>query len=252
MTSQQMQDIKQAIVVALKENKSPNEMASKICLPEDTIIEGDILLEKDARIAALSFLPSLFKAIDPQWKCNILSKEGTASLKGTIPNRMKRKDRSILAGKKTSLNLLQNACSIATPTSKYINEVKGYNYAIFDAHKTIPTVRTLAKYAVNLGAGEHQSFNLEKPFLIKKNHSQLLKKSGKHPNSKIEMEVDSMSTDTMKVCPRRNNAKAYLASSGETNKKKLKAITQTCLGEVSIKSLTHSAPATDLDLKVIT
>ena len=251
MTSQQMQDIKQAIVVALRENKSPNEMASKTCLPAETIIEADILLQKDESIAELSFLPLLFKAIDPECKFNILTQDGTASLTGTILPRMKRKDRSILAGEQTSLNLLQNACSIATLTSEYINKVKGYNYAILNAHKTIPTVRALAKYVVKIGSGENQIFNLQEPFLIKKNHIQVLKKSGEHPNSKIEIEVDSISTDTMKVCARRNNAKAYLESSGETNKKKLKAITQTCLGESSIKSLTHSNPATGLHVKVI-
>src|SRR5207248_7394221 len=78
--------------------------------------------------------------------------------------------RSVLTAERTSLNLLQRMCGIATLTRQYVDRVQGTQARIIDTRKTVPGLRVLDKYAVRCGGGMNHRMGLFDGVLIKNNH----------------------------------------------------------------------------------
>ena len=78
--------------------------------------------------------------------------------------------RSLLAGERVILNLIQRMSGIATQTYQAVQLVKGTTAHICDTRKTMPGLRMLDKYAVRTGGAYNHRSGLYDAIMLKDNH----------------------------------------------------------------------------------
>jgi nicotinate-nucleotide pyrophosphorylase (carboxylating) len=192
--------------------------------------------------------------------------------------------RSILAGERTALNLLQRLSGVATATRNMVNVLKGGNTRLLDTRKTAPGLRMLDKAAVRHGGGCSHRNGLYDMILIKDTHikcaggvkSALVKAlawRGGAAEPLIEIEVqsvagflealalgpdrimlDNMSPDEIEQCVEGRNASnkdIKLEASGNVSLSTLPALAATGVDFVSSGAITHSAAALDIHLVMV-
>jgi nicotinate-nucleotide pyrophosphorylase (carboxylating) len=282
MTEQYIQDIKHAIVIALREDRARDDITSEACLPEEAVVKAEIILKQKAKIAGLKFIPWVFEAIDSEVKCEILVEEGSEVEPGTVLAILKGKARSLLCAERVALNIVQHASGVATLASDYVKEIGDLSCDILDTRKTLPGLRALQKYAVRIGGGKNHRFHLQEAFLIKSNHIKVLQKyydspiseaitkaRNLQPDAKIEIEVenvkmlkealeagadlillDDMTIELMKECVEIAGGRAYLEASGNMSLTRLREAALSGINGISIGALTHSAPAIAISLRI--
>ena len=200
-------------------------------------------------------------------------KEGSKIKNKQIIVEIKGNAKNILTAERVALNFLSHVSGIATQTYKFVKEV-GKNTKICCTRKTIPGLRILQKYGVNLGGGHNHRFNLSDEYLIKDNHianSNLRKLviKAKKNNKKITVEIDNlsqlkkiidlkfntvlfdnMSIKNLKKGVRLVGNKYETEASGNVNLKNIRKIASTGINRISIGRLTHSVSALDIKLEI--
>ena len=104
-----------------------------------------------------------------------------------------------MIAERVALNFLSHISGIATKTYQFV-KLAGKKTKICCTRKTIPNLRVIQKYAVQLGGGINHRFNLSDEYLIKDNHIAssdlitLVTKAIKNKKGKkITVEVDNLS-----------------------------------------------------------
>jgi nicotinate-nucleotide pyrophosphorylase (carboxylating) len=187
-----------------------------------------------------------------------------------------------LTYERTALNFLQRLAGIATLTRRFVDAVAGTHAVILDTRKTTPGWRQLEKYAVRCGGGSNHRFGLHDMFLIKENHIaaagdiaaavQKCRAYARAQNAHLKIEVETKNLKEVEACLRLDvdrimldnmplqemrNAVALAAgripleASGNVNLETVRAIAATGVDFISIGALTHSAPAMDFSLLLI-
>ena len=85
----------------------------------------------------------------------------------------------ILRAERPLLNLLQRASGIATATRAYVDAVAGTRCRILHTRKTAPGLRALDVAAVLAGGGERHRMDLSHEVMVKDNHWQAVRRSGR-------------------------------------------------------------------------
>jgi nicotinate-nucleotide pyrophosphorylase (carboxylating) len=188
--------------------------------------------------------------------------------------------RELLGAERTLLNFLTHLSGIATTTRTWVDAVSGTGCAVRDTRKTIPGLRQLEKYAVRCGGGLNHRMGLGDAALIKDNH--VLAAGGvakaidavraAAPTLPMEVECDDLAQvdealaagaelillDNMglpdlraavalaKACP-----SARLEASGGLRLDTARAVAETGVHFISVGALTHSSPALDLGLDML-
>lgn len=75
-----------------------------------------------------------------------------------------------VTGERLALNLLHRASSVATATSKLVEQTSPHGIKVLDTRKTSPGLRELEKYAVTVGGGSNHRFSQVDTWMIKDNH----------------------------------------------------------------------------------
>jgi nicotinate-nucleotide pyrophosphorylase (carboxylating) len=283
------QEIRHLIRHALDEDLGHGDITSMACLPETATASGIFMLKESGVIAGLPTLPILFGLIDPELEISYLAQEGSFQKVGSHIAKVTGSLRSILAGERVALNLLQHASGVATITSEYVKRTAGLKCDILDTRKTIPGLRSLEKYAVAVGGGKNHRSNLSDCFLIKSSHLAYLTPGERHPiteaiekikefrtsphaNMPIEIQIDTlshleealkhdfraillrnMSIDELELAIamiHKTNKKAYIAYSGGVNLETVRSIAETGVSGISVSSITHSVPGIDIGLRL--
>ena len=172
-------------------------------------------------------------------------------------------------------------------TWQFVQLTQGTKAGIFDTRKTIPGLRSLAKYAVVCGGGQNHRIGLFDAILIKDNHiahipleqlGEALKVSfaaarqSENPPKFIEVEVDNleqlkrvldcgvdmvlldnMDNDTLKQAVAIRDELAptvQLEASGTVNLSTVADIAKTGVDRISVGAITHSAPTLDIGLDI--
>ena len=182
--------------------------------------------------------------------------------------------RNILIAERVALNFLSHISGIATKTNKFV-KLAGKRSKICCTRKTIPNLRVIQKYAVELGGGTNHRFNLSDEYLIKDNHiassdiRNLVSLAIKNKKGrKITVEVDNLKQlktimglkfdtvlfDNMTIKSLKAGvkiAKKYYETeaSGNVSLKTVKSISATGVERISVGSITHSVSAVDLKLE---
>ncbi|MCL4536558.1 MAG: carboxylating nicotinate-nucleotide diphosphorylase [Nitrospirae bacterium] len=270
--------LKETIRIAIYEDIGHGDITSLLIVPKGKKAKANIIAKEDIILAGVPFIKEVFNAIDPGVEIQIFFDEGSCVKKGDIIAKISGSARSLLAGERISLNILQRISGIATMTNQYVKKVNGLPVKIADTRKTIPGMRLMEKYGVRIGGGVNHRFGLYDGILIKDNHIKVaggvkraieLAKKGHHL-LKIEVEVknldelkealdagadvimlDNMSITDMKKAVKIAKGKAILEASGNVNLENIRSIAETGVDIISIGALTHSARAVDTSMKIV-
>jgi len=221
----------------------------------------------------------VFRKLDPWVQFTLLAHDGSRVQSGSIIAQVQGKTRALLAGERVALNVMQHLSGIATHTARFVEVLKGSRAEILDTRKTLPGLRALEKYAVRMGGGRNHRFGLYDGILIKDNHiaaaggiikamADIRKKV--HPLLKIEVEVksldevrealaagatmlllDNMPPNLMKQAVSIVGGRVLVEASGNVTLDTVKEIGETGVDFISSGSLTHSAPAADISMRII-
>jgi nicotinate-nucleotide pyrophosphorylase (carboxylating) len=270
--------IRKLIEEALFEDIGPGDITSDAVIPDEASATAEIVAKQDMVVAGVLIARETFRKLDPWIQFTPLAHDGSSVKSGSIIAQVQGKTRALLAGERVALNLIQHLSGIATHTAKFVEALKGSRAEILDTRKTLPGLRALEKYAVRMGGGRNHRFGLYDGILIKDNHiaaaGGIIKamagiRRKVHPLLKIEVEVktldevreamaagatmlllDNMPPGVMKQAVSIVGGRVLVEASGNVTLETVKAIAETGVDFISSGSLTHSAPAADISMKI--
>jgi nicotinate-nucleotide pyrophosphorylase (carboxylating) len=267
------------IDLALGEDMPGGDVTSRSVVAPEQRATGILLAKANGVISGLNVARAVFQRVDPTIQFEPLVQDGESFAAMTPIARVSGSARSILAGERTALNLLQHLSGVATVTSRYTAAVAGTRSRVVDTRKTTPGLRALEKAAVRDGGGQNHRFGLTDGILIKDNHLAAVGGSDRVTRAiararqnaphtlRIEVEVttldefrealqagadiimlDNMDLETMRQAVAENNGRALLEASGGVTLDTIGDIARTGVDLISVGALTHSAPALDISL----
>lgn len=225
----------------------------------------------DAVLAACGLPPFTWTATDG----DLVRAGGIATVQGSL--------RGILRAERPLLNLLQRASGIATLTRRVVREVEGTSCRILHTRKTTPGLRHLEIAAVLHGGGSAHRSNLADTVLVKDNHWQALRASGRTLRDALDaarasgarglqVEVESLDqlreaceagatrllvdnqsprvVETWGAEARRLRSGVEIEASGGITLATVRDYALAGADYVSLGFLTHSVPSADLGLEV--
>ncbi|HEC91671.1 MAG TPA: carboxylating nicotinate-nucleotide diphosphorylase [Candidatus Atribacteria bacterium] len=271
--------IDKIIEQALLEDIGTGDITTDSIIPYNLKTKGVIKTKEEGVIAGLDIAKLVFKKLDSNIIFQENIEDGTKVSQNKILAEITGPARIMLKGERVALNFLQRMSGIATTTSKFYEEIKGFPVRIADTRKTTPGLRILEKYAVRMGGGSNHRFGLYDAVLIKDNHIAVAGNIKSAVNSvrkqiphtiKIEVEVenlsqlqealemkvdivmlDNMSLDMMKKAVKMAKGKTLIEASGGITLKNVREIAQTGVDLISVGALTHSVKALDISMEVI-
>ncbi len=270
--------LKELIATALAEDLGSGDITSEATIPRESVSLAVMLAKQDMVLAGLDFSREVFHHLDPDIQFTSLVKDGDRIGAGTEIAKLSGNTRALLAGERVALNLLQHLSGIATITAKYVEQVKGLKVQVLDTRKTLPGLRLFEKYAVRMGGGSNHRMGLYDGVLIKDNHIKAaggitkavesVRQSGQNI-LKIEVEtktldevrealaakadiimLDNMRSDLMRAAVQLIGGRAFVEASGNVTLETIRSIAETGVDSISSGSLTHSAPAADISMKI--
>jgi len=272
------QDIKKLIEDALVEDIGHGDVTSEAVILEGASSTAEIIAKQDLVLAGVLVAREVFRILDPQAQFTAFFRDGERIAPGSVIAQVQGGTRTLLAGERVALNLLQHLSGIATTTARFVDALKGTRAEILDTRKTLPGLRTLEKYAVRTGGGRNHRFGLYDGVLIKDNHIKAAGGIAKamagvtkkvHPLLKIEVEVktldevrealaagatmimfDNMPPALMKQAVDIVGGRVPVEASGNVTLDNVRAIAETGVDFISSGSLTHSSPAADISMKL--
>ena len=266
--------IRSTVKLALNEDLFPSGDITSNLLENNKIVKFRLISNQDAVIGGLLFAKHAFSLVDKKIKFIIKKKDGSFVKKKSLIATVQGKAQNILIAERVALNYLSHISGIATKTNQFV-KLAGKKCRICCTRKTIPNLRVIQKYAVQLGGGTNHRFNLSDEFLIKDNHiassniTKLVSSAIKDKNGKkITVEVDNLKQlknimglrfnrvlfDNMNLKNLRLGVKLVkkyyeTEASGNVSLKTVKSIAATGVDRISVGSITHSASAIDFKLE---
>jgi nicotinate-nucleotide pyrophosphorylase (carboxylating) len=267
------------IDLALREDIGGGDITSLATVPADVQAQGTLLAKAPGVISGLEVAGEVFQRVDPAVIFTPLVHDGQQVAAMTPIATVGGPARSLLAGERVALNLLQRLSGVATVTARYVDAVRGTRARIVDTRKTTPGLRALEKAAVRHGGGHNHRFGLTDGVLIKDNHLAavggpqrvaraitMAREAAPH-TLRVEVEVttlqelaealeagadivmlDNMDTETMREAVAMTDGRALLEASGGVTLDTVAGIAATGVDLISVGALTHSAPALDISL----
>jgi nicotinate-nucleotide pyrophosphorylase (carboxylating) len=274
------------VQVAIAEDLgTAGDITSRALVPDSQLGAAALVARESGVVAGLEAARISFARVDGtlswEWDC----RDGTVVQPGMRLARVSGRLRSLLAGERTALNLLQRLSGVASTTRRFVDAVAGLPCKIYDTRKTTPGLRVLEKYAVRAGGGYNHRMGLHDAVLIKDNHLVAWRKQSKGKplsdivlaartaapaGTTIELEVDSieqleqsiagnpdiilldnMPLEQLQAAVGLRNRMApqiMLEASGGITIETVRRVAESGVDRISVGALTHSAPALDVAL----
>ena len=274
------------VSAALDEDHAATDLTTLWTVPAASIAEARIICKQEGTLAGIDFVKEVFRQVDPGLRVRAIARDGEAVRPDDIVAVIHGRARSLITGERTALNLLQRAAGIATRTQLLVDELDGTGILLRDTRKTAPGLRQLDKYAVRCGGGSNHRMGLDDMILLKENHLRAaggLKAavravrenlaSGAPGRLLIETEVTTLSEvaegldcevdwlllDNMSVTEMRRavalrderGSSTRLEASGNIDLANISAVSTTGVDAVAVGSVTHSAPALDFSMLIM-
>ncbi|MBI1290671.1 carboxylating nicotinate-nucleotide diphosphorylase [bacterium] len=206
----------------------------------------------------------------------ILKNDGAAVVSGDRVLELSGRVRSLLAGERTALNLLQQLSGVATLTAQLVAATSG-RIAVCDTRKTVPLWRDLQKYAVKCGGGTNHRMGLHDMVMLKDTHADgagsvreaLRRVSPLKPELRVAAEardlgevqqaldggadlimLDNMDRATMEEAVRLIAGRAQTEITGGITEESAGALADLGVDRISVGAVTHSARALDLSMRL--
>ena len=267
------------IDLALEEDLGAGDVTTQALIPPDLQGEAHLRAQQDLVVAGLPVAARVFRKVDASLVFEPQVAEGQEIAGGTVLARLSGPVAGILTGERTALNFLQRLSGIATFTRRMVSLIDGSAAALVDTRKTTPGWRALEKYAVRLGGARNHRAGLYDGVLIKNNHlaasasiTQAVQQARRHSHHllKIEVEVsdlagleealaagaevimlDNLDEAALKKAVAITAGRALLEASGSITAERLPRVAATGVNLISMGRLTHSAPAADINLRLV-
>lgn len=270
-----------SITQFLDEDLGRGDITTQSTVLEATRGRGKFLAKQEMIVAGLEVAETVFNCLDPELQIEAFVYEGELVKANTEIARLDGPAHILLVGERLALNLMQRMSGIATLTSKYVEAIAGTNARIVDTRKTMPGLRMIDKYAVQIGGGHNHRFGLDDGILIKDNHIMLaggietaVKRARDRAGHlhKIEVEVatfeqlqeainvgaDIIMLDNMNPIQvaeavqivRKTEKNILLEASGGITLENVADYAKAGVDLISIGAITHSAQAVDISFKI--
>jgi len=264
--------------LALQEDLGQGDITSLATIGEQATGLAQVRAKQDLIVSGATLIVPLWEIVDPEVSVVLKAQDGDRLAPGETLAEINGRVRSLLAGERTCLNFLCHLCGIATLTARYVAAVGSRKARILDTRKTTPGYRELDKEAVRHGGGINHRRGLYDQILIKDNHLEagggvtaaIEKARAYAPDLLIEVEVrnedelraaltaeadiillDNMNVEQIRRCVEVTAGRARLEVSGGVTLKQIPELAATGVDRISIGALTHSAPAADLHMKLV-
>ncbi len=275
-------DVLHLIDLALAEDRGPGDVTSRWVIPARTRVRAEIVAKAEGVIAGVTPARAVFLRLDPRVDSRVIADDGTRVAPGDVVLTLRGPGRAILTGERVALNFLQRLSGVASVTRCFVDAVAGTSARILDTRKTTPGWRSLEKAAVRAGGGENHRHGLYDAVLIKDNHIAIAGgideaiQRVRELNSKglpviveastlVDVDaalaagadrilLDNMDAATMREAVERARHQSdapALEASGNMTLDRIRAVAETGVDFISVGSLTHSAPALDLSLRIL-
>ncbi len=254
------------------------DLTTNIMIPEQAKADFVMNTRQNIVVAGIEIAAEVFRHMVPDARVKVLVKDGTHLKKGRSLMRVTGPGRGLLTTERTSLNVLQFMCGIATAVREYASLITHTNAQLIDTRKTIPGLRMLSKYAACVGGCRPHRLGLHDVVLIKDNHiavhGSITKAIGQARAvtpalTKIEVECDTltqvkeaaeagadvimfdnMSAEMMKKGIEIINGRSKTEASGGIRIDTIKEKAESGVDVISVGRMTQSAPAVDIGLDV--
>lgn len=260
---------------ALEEDVGSGDVTSEAIIPADRTAEAILLAKAELVAAGLDVAADVFAQVDPTVVWSGLVEDGRLLSPGTVMARIQGRATSILAAERTALNILQFMSGIATLTRRFVEAAAPL--VVLDTRKTLPGLRTLAKYAVVCGGGRNHRRGLYDAVLIKDNHIRvagsvgaavaLARAAGAPTPIEVETQsleqvdeaveagadvimLDNLDDTATAAAIARIGGRARVELSGNMTIERVRNLAASGADFVSVGALTHSAPAVDISLEI--
>lgn len=271
--------LRRLIREALEEDIGSGDVTTIAVLTGDETGTAEANAKEDIIVAGIDIFRDVFLLSDEDIRFVAERKDGQLINTSGVIAHISGKLASILTAERVALNIFQRMCGIATLTKKYVDAIRGTKARILDTRKTMPGLRELDKYAVKIGGGHNHRMGLYGGVLIKDNHisaaggiSNAVTRAQKYipPALKIEVEVknlteveealsagadiimlDNMNAEEMKQAVSLINGKALTEASGGVTLSNVREYAETGVDFISVGAITHSAPAADISLNIV-
>jgi len=275
--------IEEIVDRALVEDLGWGDATTEALIPGDQEGIASIMAKEEGVLAGIDIANKVFQRVDPALRVTILIADGSQINQGSIIAKVEGNVASILKAERVALNFLQRLSGIASETKRYVKAVEGLPVRIMDTRKTTPGLRSLEKYAVQVGGGQNHRMNLGDGILIKDNHLAALRSRGltlhevvakARQNAshqlKVEVEVktpqeaeeaaevganiimlDNMFLEDMRQAVKSIHGRALIEASGGITLDTVRAVAETGVDFISVGAVTHSAKALDISLELI-
>jgi nicotinate-nucleotide pyrophosphorylase (carboxylating) len=278
MDNVDLQLLRPSLLSALREDIGSGDLTSRAVVSTNARAMAHFTTKEAVVVAGIPVAQEMLGLVDTTIEFKTLESEGASVAPGTPIAEVRGSARSILTAERTSLNLLQRICGIATLTRRYVDRVQGTKARIVDTRKTAPGLRVLDKYAVTCGGGMNHRMGLFDGVLIKNNHlafhpsvNAAVRAARAHLGHLVKIEVEVRSLEELGIAleagadailldnfnPKQTrdavklvDGRAPLESSGGITLDTVRDFAEAGVDYISIGALTHSVAAVDIHLRV--
>lgn len=269
---------------AIAEDLGDGDRTGRWTVPAGAKGRAVIVSRADGVIYGTDLATSVFQRIDSSVDVAVRVGDGDAVVRDQVVLEMSGSLASILAAERTALNFLGRLSGVATAAQQYVAAVEGTGCGIADTRKTTPGWRGLEKAAAAAGGAMNHRAGLYDMVLIKENHiraagsvaaaleAALANARGEGIDVEIEVTtlselrealeagpdrilLDNMSPGMLReavgIVRRSAGAAPLLEASGGIDLDTVREVAETGVDYVSVGAITHSAPALDLSLQVV-
>jgi nicotinate-nucleotide pyrophosphorylase (carboxylating) len=279
MENVDLQLLSPLLLSALREDIGSGDITSRAAIPAGVKARARFTTKQALVVAGIPVAQEIIQLVDPALEFKTLEAEGASVAAATPIAEIRGSARSILTVERTSLNLLQRMCGIATLTRRYVERVEGTKARIVDTRKTAPGLRILDKYAVTCGGGMNHRMGLFDGVLIKNNHlafhasvDAAIRSARAHLGHLVKIEVEIRNLEELRIAleagadvilldnfnPQQTHdavkvvaGRVPIESSGGITFDTVRDFAEAGVDYISIGALTHSVPAVDIHLRVI-
>lgn len=268
-------DVRRAIEAALAEDLgTAGDITSQAVVATGARFRGVLVAREELVVAGLQVAAQVFATVEPAASWDPKVCDGVALRAGEPLAEVEGPARGLLTAERTALNFLQHLSGIATLTRRYVNAMEGTGAVLLDTRKTIPGLRSLAKYATRIGGAANHRMGLHDGVLIKDNHiavSGSLAEAVRLARSKcaepVEVEcdtlaqvrealaagadmilLDNMTPPVLHEAVLLVGGRAKTEASGGVTLGTVRAIAESGVDYVSVGAITQSARAVDIGL----
>lgn len=273
-----LDDLHEMIEQWVAEDVGLQDLTTNVMIPKDATADFVMNTRQDIVVAGIDVAAEVFRHLVPEATVKVMVRDGTKAKKGKSLMRVTGPARGLLTAERTSLNILQFMCGIATLVNAYAARIAHTNAQLIDTRKTVPGLRLLSKYSACIGGCRPHRLGLHDGIIIKDNHIAVHGSIAKALQqaravtpalTKIEIECDTleqvkeaaeagadvimfdnMPPETMKKGIWIIAGRARTEASGGITLDTIAAKAESGVDVISVGRMTQSAPAVDIGLDV--